>query len=355
MTLDISTRCPVGVVAASTLAPREVIKFARLAEGLGYGEAWFGEDYFWVAGISAATAALTATTEIPVGIGIVSAMVRHPAVLAMEIATIDALHPGRLRPAIGLGNPGWIGQMGRVPSSQLQAMRETVTAVIALLHGDTLTQVGAEYSFDGVRLEYPSAVPVYMGAVGPKMHRLAGEIADATLSGVLSSAPYIGMVREQIAAGRAIRPSGQAQQPHRLTTYAIYSVDGDGAKAKEQLRELITFYLATLQGKSAITDALGYGEQLFDMHRRGGEDPAALIAAELPDEWLETLGIGGDPDECVQKIQALLDAGCDAVILNPVPAEETERQLRLTAEYVLPRIQARGAGRLTPASEAAKG
>jgi alkanesulfonate monooxygenase SsuD/methylene tetrahydromethanopterin reductase-like flavin-dependent oxidoreductase (luciferase family) len=337
-TAPIAERAPVGVVAASTLHPREIIAFAQLAEELGFGEAWFGEDYFWVAGIAAATAALTATREIPVGIGIVSAMVRHPAVLAMEIATIDALHPGRLRPAIGLGNPGWIDQMGRIPRSQLDAMRETVTSVTSLLRGDSLTAAGGEYAFNEVRLEYPADVPVYMGAVGPKMHRLAGEVADATLSGVLSSPPYIRFVRDQITAGRTARAAGSDGR-HRLATYAIYCVDHDGARAKAELRELVAFYLATFQGKSLITDALGYTEQLAEMHRRGGDDPAAVIAREMPEEWLDTLGIGGDPDECAAKIDALLEAGCDAVILNAVPAEETEQQLRLTAGEVLPRLR----------------
>jgi alkanesulfonate monooxygenase SsuD/methylene tetrahydromethanopterin reductase-like flavin-dependent oxidoreductase (luciferase family) len=337
---------PVGVVAASTLRPQEIIPFARLAEELGFGEAWFGEDYFWVAGVSAAAAALTATSAIPIGIGIVSAMVRHPAVLALEIATIDAMHPGRLRPAIGLGNPGWIEQMGRVPGSQLAAMRETLSSVIELLGGATLDVAGREYSFADVRLEYPPAdrLPVYMGAVGPKMHMLAGEVADATLSGVLSSPPYITMVRELLAAGRA-RRAGAAERDassHRLSTYAIYSVDRDGAKAKQDLRELVAFYLATLRGKSAITDALGYGDELLDMHQRGGADPAATIRRELPDAWLETLGVGGEPDECAEKIQALLDAGCDSVILNAVPAEQTAAQLRMTAAEVLTRVVPRG-------------
>ena len=320
------SRCPVGVVAASTLAPAELVPFARLVERLGFAEVWFGEDYFWVAGISAATAALSATERIPVGIGIVSAMVRHPALLAMEIATINAIHPGRLKPAIGLGNPGWLKQMGRVPRSQLGALRETVTAVAALMQGETLTRQGEEWSFVDVRLQYPSRVPLYMGAVGPRMHRLAGEIADATVAGVLSSPPYLRAVRELIAPD------------HPLSTYVIYSVDGDRGKARQQLREPIAFYLATLQGKSLITDALGYGEELMDMHTRAGSDPARLIGRELPDAWLDTLGVAGDPEECAEKLRLLLDAGCETVILNVVPAAGTEAQLRLTAEHVLPRL-----------------
>jgi len=47
--------------------------------------------------------------------------------------------------------------------------------------------------------------------------------------------------------------------------------------------------------------------------------------------------VGGEPDECAEKIRALLEAGCDSVILNAVPAEATRARLRLTAAEVLPR------------------
>jgi hypothetical protein len=45
-----------------------------------------------------ATLALGATDSVPVGTSIVSGMVRHPAVLAMEIAGIGRVFPRRFRP-----------------------------------------------------------------------------------------------------------------------------------------------------------------------------------------------------------------------------------------------------------------
>jgi len=62
-------------------------------ERIGFDELWLVEDYFFMGAISAATAALSATERLPVGISIVSAMVRHPAVLAMEIAAIARVYP----------------------------------------------------------------------------------------------------------------------------------------------------------------------------------------------------------------------------------------------------------------------
>src|SRR5207248_3117660 len=89
-----SDRRRVGLILGSLMPPESIREAAKLAEDLGYDELWCSEDYFYTAGISAVTAALGVTREIQVGTSIVSAVVRHPAVLAMEIATITRMFPG---------------------------------------------------------------------------------------------------------------------------------------------------------------------------------------------------------------------------------------------------------------------
>src|SRR5687767_4070420 len=109
----------IGLVLGTAIAPERVPETAVASERLGFDELWLVEDYFFTGGVSAATAALAATERLPVGTGIVSGIVRHPAVLAMEIATIARMHPGRFRPGIGLGVPAWLDQMGVRPEKQL--------------------------------------------------------------------------------------------------------------------------------------------------------------------------------------------------------------------------------------------
>ncbi|NQV05359.1 LLM class flavin-dependent oxidoreductase, partial [bacterium] len=169
----------IGLVMGSAVPPDRLVSGARIAEASGFDELWLAEDYFFTGGISAAAMALSATERIRVGLGIVSAVVRHPAVLAMEISTISAVHPGRLTAGIGLGVPGWIKQMGLFPPSALAAMRESVTSVRRLLAGEELTEEGKVFSFDAVKLTYPetSATPVHMGVSGPNMLTLSGEVA----------------------------------------------------------------------------------------------------------------------------------------------------------------------------------
>ena len=85
----------IGLVLGSAGAPDQLQAAARNAESGGFDELWLAEDFFFTGGISGAAVVLGATEGISVGLGIVSAVVRHPALLSMEISTISGVHPGR--------------------------------------------------------------------------------------------------------------------------------------------------------------------------------------------------------------------------------------------------------------------
>lgn len=325
---------PVGLVLGSALAPEEITDVARLGEELGYGELWFAEDYFFTGGISGATAAFGATTRIPIGLGIVSAMVRHPGLLAMELATVSRIYPGRFIPGIGLGVPDWLRQMGLYPKSQLTAMRECVTATRRLLDGEELTIDGQVFHFDNVKLTHPPTeyVPLYMGVVGPKMLQLSGEIADGTVVSVLAAPSYVRWCRERV--GEGAKRAGRDDRHHRIVTFVLYAVDADARQAKDSVRDILAFYLATM-AQSALMQVYGNAEQLLEMVERGGPE---TVAREMPDAWLDDLVVAGDPDECAAKIRAFLDAGSDSVILFPTPTSRVREIVRLSAQEVLPKI-----------------
>jgi 5,10-methylenetetrahydromethanopterin reductase len=323
---------PVGLVLGSSIPPEEIASLASLGEQLGYSELWLAEDYFFTGGIAGAASALGATERIPVGLGVVSALVRHPALLAMEIATLARMFPGRVTPGIGLGVPAWVNQMSLMPKSQLGAMRECVTGVRRLLEGEEVSEEGATFGFNAVKLTHPPAseVPLYMGVVGPKMLRLAGEIADGTVGTVLAGPEYVRWAREQIDGGRA--QAGRTGH-HRFVCFALYAVDADSASAKAVLKQMLAFYLAAMP-RSAVTDAYGIGAELLEMAQGGPE----RIFREMPDQWLEDLIVAGDPEECASKIRRLLEAGADSVALFPMPLDRTVEVVELTAKEVFPRL-----------------
>lgn len=324
----------VGLVLGSSVGPERLQGTALDAEVMGFDELWLAEDFFFTGGVSAASMALAATKRISVGLGVVSALVRHPALLAMELATMDRAFPGRLQPGIGLGVPGWLRQMGLEPDSPMGVMRECVTTVRRLLAGERITVQGRRFRFDEVALTYPMAHPaqIRMGVIGPKMLELSGEIADGSILSVAAGLDYVRWARDHIEVGR--RKAGRSD-PHSITVFALYSVNDDGDRARLALRSALAFYKAA-GGPNALTEVAGISEQVANMRARGGAD---LIAREMPDWWVRDLTIGGTPDECAAQIAAFFDAGVESVALFPVPAEDVGRLTRLTSDRVLPLVR----------------
>ena len=326
---------PIGLVLGSEVPPEQVTPLVTQAEDGGFGEVWMAEDCFYSGGVSGSAVALGATRSIPVGIGVVSAVTRHPAVLAMEIATLARTFPGRLWPAVGLGVPGWLQQMGLNPASPLKAVRECMTLLRRLLDGEQTRSDGI-FSCEDIQLAYPphDPVPLRMGVAGPKMLQLSGEVSDGTLLSVMASPQYVAWAREQIALGAKRAESGP--RPHEITTFALCAVDEDSAAAKAAARAAVGFYLAA-GGPNALTEAYGINDELRAMLETTG--PSELHR-DIPDEWVEDLAVAGDPDECAAKIERLIAAGSDQVALFPTPPERASRTVELLAREVIPKLRA---------------
>lgn len=324
---------PVGLVLGSHMPPELIRDTAVLAERLGYGELWFSEDCFFTGAPSGVAAALAATERLPMGLGIVSAMTRHPALFAMEAATLSRLFPGRVWPGIGLGVPLWLDQMGLRPASPLTALRECMTGVRRLLDGERVTEAGRYFDFVDVELTHKpqERLPLYMGLVNEKGLRLSGELADGTVLSVLAGVDYIRWARRIVdeaaaAAGRSGR--------HRLVTYVLFSVDADPAAAREAVREATAFYLEAMPD-NALSEVYGIQPRLQELLAAGG---GAAFARELPEQWIDDLAIAGDPEECAAKIRAYLDAGADSVGLWLFPLERGPEVAELAAREVLHRL-----------------
>lgn len=327
-----AAQSPVGVLIPTTTSPEELVPTAKFVEEQGFAQVWVAEDYFFLGGVASAAMVLEATSEIAVGIGVLSAVVRHPAVTAMELATLARAHPGRLLPGIGHGVPAWTQQMGLYPPSPLRTFREVLTSLRRLLDGETLTEDTGTFTYNGVTLTHPApGLPLYGGVVGPKSLELSGEVADGTVLSVLAGPKYVELAAE--CAARGMAKAGRTGA-HQLPTFTIFAVDDDGEAAKAAVKDTVAFYLAAV-GPTALSGAYGANEALAEMLTRGGPD---LVAKEMPADWLEAFAVAGTPAECTAKIEALLEAGAASVVLVPTPADRGRPLLEQAAKQILPQI-----------------
>ena len=185
-----ASRAPrVGIVFRPQLPPERLREFVASAEGAGLDDVWLWEDCFLEGGLTSAAAALAGTGSLRVGLGLMPAPLRNPALAAMEIATLARLFPGRFVPAAGHGVLSWMDQVGARVASPMTLLREWVTAVRSLLHGETVT-VSGQY----VRLSQVAPLAI-TAASAIQRHRKKDEVCMA-----LNLAP--GQGEEQSAVAR---------------------------------------------------------------------------------------------------------------------------------------------------------
>ncbi|MCC3312990.1 LLM class flavin-dependent oxidoreductase [Nocardia africana] len=322
----------IGLLIASGTAPEDIAEIARSSERMGFHELWLPEDYFFIGGVAGAAIALGATERIPVGIGVVASTVRHPAVTAMEIATLARAFPNRIMPGIGHGIPAWIGQMGLTPRSPMAALRESLTSIRALLGGQSVSVEGKAFTFRDVSLAHSaeSHVPLYTGVLGDKGIALTGELADGLLVSALSPVEYVASARVKLdsaaaAAGREKRLG--------VSVLLLANLTDDDSKVpalRQEMRELLAFYIAAT-GPCALFGAIGANDQIGDMLSRGG---AEVVAAEMPESWIDAFALVGSPADCRARMTQYFAAGADSVVVSPVPAGSAGRTLSVLEQML---------------------
>ncbi|MBT5139837.1 MAG: LLM class flavin-dependent oxidoreductase, partial [Acidimicrobiaceae bacterium] len=182
---------------------RYEIEIAKYAEEKGFSEIWQADTRLARDCVVMMSALLTATSRIRIGSGVLPIYTRNPAVIAATWSTmweLAGLTPeGESRVMLGLG-AWWEPIAGRVGADRrkpLTAMRENIEAIRQLFTMEEVSYDGEFVHLDRVRLDVaygdtsPRHIPIYIGATGPKMLELSGEICDGPVLNYVVSTDYI--------------------------------------------------------------------------------------------------------------------------------------------------------------------
>jgi 5,10-methylenetetrahydromethanopterin reductase len=300
-------RAAVGMCFDRTFPAARVVDFARALDQGGAEQLWIIEDCFYTAGISLAATALAVTEHLTVGLGILPAVVRNPAITAMEIATLAELAPGRLVAGIGHGVQSWMAQIGERTPSPLTALEEVLTVLRRLLAGETVTFSGRQVTLDDVALNCPPAIPppLLAGVQGPKSLALAGRIADGVVLAEPAGPAYVHWALEH-----AGRPTGGGS--FDVAVFSVVRIEPDRVAAYQAMAPWLG---RLLDAAAPALQPLPFLEDLKDWYRRHGLD--GLV--RMPVEWWNELGPIGTLDDAAAHIEALEAVGVGSVALFPQP------------------------------------
>jgi 5,10-methylenetetrahydromethanopterin reductase len=303
---------------------RDGLEYVRYAEEKGFEAVWQAESRLVRDAIVPMAAYAAVTEKINVGSGVINNWTRNIGLLASTFLTLDDLAKDRIICGIGAWWDPLAKNVGIDRDKPLTAMKETVEVLKRLLSMERVTFHGEFVHVDGIELDVvhgrtePRNVSIFIGATGPKMMELTGEIADGVVLNYCVPPEYnhqaLDMLR--IGAKKANRTFDDIDRPQLI----VCSVDEDHDRAIDTTRELLTQYLAQ---QPHIAKASGVSMDVVEKIQSILGWPATHEEIQkakhlVPDDLIHQITASGTPDEARAKVKEYINNGCTCPILYPV-------------------------------------
>jgi probable F420-dependent oxidoreductase len=319
----------VGFTYASLmgLGPRYAVETAGRAAELGFRSFWTAETTGPEA-FALLAAAGSAAPGLDLGTGVLALQLRTPPLAAMAAATLAALDPDRdVLLGVGISSPVVTSRWHGAPygSQPLGQVREYVALVRECLSGEKVTFAGDHYAVKGFRLGLrlgERRPRIVLGALGPKMLRLAGEVADGVLLNYLP-ATHVAWSVEQVRAGEAT--AGRDPGSCAVHAYVHAGVaDRDGALANGR-KDLFSYAVVDSYAES-FTRA-GFGDAVTEVRERHAAGDREGALASVSEEMVDAIDVVGDADLVRDTVRAYAAAGVDNPVLMPLPWGADRKQV----------------------------
>ena len=271
----------------------------------GFASAWASQVF----GYDAFTLLAVVGEKVPaveLGTAVVPVQSRLPQVMAQQALTVQAVSGGRFTLGIGLSHrPVVEGLWGLSFERPVRYLREYLEALLPMLRGQVVDHEGEVVTARTLGpLEIPDAPPpsVVVAALGPEMLRLAGSLADGTvtwMTGTKTVASHIVPTITQAAAGR---------RPPRVVVSLPVVVTSDAERARKRIDDALAIY-PTLPSYRAMLD------------REGASSPSDV-------------SLVGDDAGVLHGLERLADAGATEFVASVIgDYEERQRTAAVLSAY----------------------
>ena len=310
-----------GVAMTGVFPVDEAVELAKVAEKSGLGSAWFAEDYFFRGVIPYMAAVAMVTETLRIGLGVVNPYSRHPALIAMEFATLDEMSNKRMVFGLGSGVPYWMEQMGIYDKKPLSRTRACVDLVRKIMTGENINHEDKFFNVKDVKLVFEPVrkrAPIYLAFEGPKGLALSGEIGDGVILSIFSTPAYVKFAWERVAIGA--EKAGKSLDDYEMVAYMPTVIDDDIDKAISTAREFSKLYLPHSQPGGPLMSYAGVKpEETQAMIEASAKGDDALLSELITDDMVTELCLVGNKEACIKRLQEMVDAGVNTVVAFPVP------------------------------------
>jgi 5,10-methylenetetrahydromethanopterin reductase len=303
------------------------------AEKRGFDHLWITDHFNNRNVYVTLTAAATHTEKIKLGPGVTNPYLINPVMTAQSIASLNEIAPGRVVLGIGAGDKTTLESAGVEMRRPLTAVRETIEIIRGMIEGKSVTYKGKVFQAKGARFLFKpqGSIPVYVGAQGPKMLKMAGNIGE----GVLINACHPKDVSYAVdQARKGIEEAGKNMVDVDIAAYTSFSVHKDLEKASKAALPVVAYIVA---GSPSI---------ILQRHnvdlKKAEEIREALKAAQwgqafgaVSSRMLEAFSVCGTPDMCVNRINQLLKSGISQFVVGSPIGPNVRKSIDLISDKII--------------------
>lgn len=312
----------------------DYVRLACEAEQAGFDQLWVSDDLFLRGVWPILSACAIATKHIELGSCIVNPYTCHPAEIAMQAVALNELSAGRFNLGIAAGAADFLGWVGLAQERPLAMTADALRTLRALFAGQRPARlVDAPPGWaDEAYMRVPTRpIPLYLGAMSPRMQRLIGELADGGLPLLFPPERYAEVAARVNAGAKA---AGRDPSSIDLAACIWVSVAEDAQAAADALRHKVAYYGHAFSDD--ILQALGLLRADFhDIQRLVQEENDPISAAALVTDKMLRVGIVGDAQTVRVRLKTLQTMGVQHISFGPPLGPDPVRAVQILGQEVL--------------------
>lgn len=320
------------------LPVQDYVTYAKAAESAGFDQFWVSDDLFLRSAPVILSAIAIATGHIEIGTCILNPYTIHPSEIAMLSATLDELSHGRFNLGLSSGAADfmkWVGLPYKYPRTYII---EAVEAINKLTSGERAPMTGKVMNWTDeayLRFEPQRRVPIYLGAMSPKMLEEIGAIADGGLP-LLFPPEHYANVMPYINQGMA--RAGRSANDVDVAACIWCSISDDQQQAEDVLADKVAYYGHAMS--PLILEQLGLTQDDFaDIdHAYHVENDIEKAKSMVTPQMLK-IGIAGTTDVLIERLEKLADMGVRHMSFGPPLGPDILGAIEAIGRDVIPRFK----------------
>jgi 5,10-methylenetetrahydromethanopterin reductase len=313
----------------------DYVKWAQLAESVGFDQFWVSNDLFFRSATVILAAAAAATKKIEIGTCILNPYTINPAEIAMLAATLDELSNGRFNLGLSSGASDFLGWVGIQNDKPRTAVVETVQVINQLLSGESASIRGQFLHWQDeayLRFKPSRRVPIYLGAMSPRMLEEIGRIADGGLP-LLFPPEHYQYVAPIIERGAV--SAGRRLEAIDIAACIWCSISENKQAAEDALREKVAYYGHSMS--ATILAQLGLTHQDFELIAQAAmiENNLSKAKSLVTDQMMQ-IGIAGTTREVIQRLEKLVNLGACHLSFGPPLGPDIDEAITRIGQEIIP-------------------